>query len=221
MEEKRHWDDVYSRRSPEQASWYQPHLERSLRFIEDAQLSPDAAILDVGGGASTLVDDLLDRGFRDVTVLDVSARAIASAQDRLGARASLVHWLQADITTVRLEERRVDFWHDRAVFHFLVEPEARRRYVAAVRHALRPNGHIMVATFGPGGPEKCSGLDVVRYGPDGLHGEFGPAFQKVSSCSETHTTPWGVEQEFVYCYCRLPGDASPSDARQGRPRDVT
>ena len=203
MPGREHWEDVYRRKDPDPVSWYRPQLERSIEFIDGAGLNARAAIIDVGGGASTLVDDLLDRGYADITVLDLSARAIASARERLGARAARITWLEADITTVALPERRYDFWHDRAVFHFLSDEESRRRYVAAVRRALKPNGHIVVSTFGPAGPERCSGLEVIRYSPDELHAEFGGEFRKVSSATEIHTTPWGSEQQFVYCYCRL------------------
>jgi SAM-dependent methyltransferase len=205
MSEQQHWDAIYGGKAPDEVSWYRPHLERSLRFIEQAGLPKTAAILDVGGGASTLVDDLLERGYLDVSVLDISAGAIQRARDRLGDRAGAVTWLVADITGAELPEHHYDFWHDRAVFHFLREAAARERYVAAVRRALKPNGHIVVATFGPAGPEKCSGLEVVRYTADGVHREFGDQFRKTGSASEIHVTPWGSEQEFVYCYCRLPG----------------
>ena len=202
MTEHEHWEGVYSRKSANQVSWYRPHLERSMAFIEGAGLPRNAAIIDVGGGASTLVDDLLDRGCIDVTVLDISSTAISRAQRRLGSRADAVSWIVADITVVELQEHRYDFWHDRAVFHFL-HREARIRYVAAVRRALKPGGHIVVATFGPQGPEECSGLEVVRYSADELHREFGTSFEKVASSEEVHRTPWGTEQEFVYCYCRM------------------
>ena len=203
MTGRQHWDGVYARKAPDQVSWYRPHLERSLAFIEQAVPDRAARIIDVGGGLSTLVDDLLAAGYRDVTVLDISATAIDRAKERLGARAGEVAWIVGDITTMRLPEHRYDFWHDRAVFHFLTAPGERERYVAAVRQGLRVGGHIVVATFGPEGPEKCSGLDVIRYGPDALHAEFGGSFRKIESCTERHETPWGVEQEFVYCYCRL------------------
>jgi SAM-dependent methyltransferase len=203
MRSREHWEGVYERKQPEQVSWYRPHLEQSLRFIEAAGLGPDAAIIDVGGGASTLVDDLLERGRSDVTVLDVSSRAIDSAKARLGIRGAGVHWLVADITTVDLAPAAYDVWHDRAVFHFLREETERRRYVAAVRRSVKPGGHVLVATFGPEGPTKCSGLDVVRYGADELRAELGADFQEVDSATETHTTPSGIEQQFVYCHCRL------------------
>jgi SAM-dependent methyltransferase len=205
VSEQEHWERIYLGKGPGEVSWYRPHLDRSLRFIEEARLPPAASILDVGGGTSTLVDDLLDRGYADVTVLDLSARAIAQARERLGDRAAGVTWLVGDITAIELPEHRFDFWHDRAVFHFLTEESARRRYVAAVRRALKPNGHVVVATFGPSGPERCSGLPVVRYSAEGIHGQFGSEFRKVGSETELHHTPWGSEQEFVYCYCRMPG----------------
>lgn len=198
-----HWESVYQKKATDQVSWYRPHLDRSLEFMEGARLSPDAAIIDVGGGASTLVDDLVERGFRNVTVLDLSATAIEAAKARLGARAAGVRWIVGDITEVELPARAFDFWHDRAVFHFLRDEEARRRYVSAARRALKPGGHIVVATFGPEGPERCSGLEVVRYDADGLHAEFGGAFEKAGAQVEVHSTPWGSEQQFVYCYCRV------------------
>lgn len=198
-----HWEVVYKNREPGQVSWYRPHLEHSLRFIEEAGLDPDAGIIDVGGGASTLVDDLLARGYRNVSVLDVSSKAMEAAEARLGDRAAAVHWLVADITQAELPPNAYDFWHDRAVFHFLRDEEERRRYVAAVRRSVKPGGHVLVATFGPEGPTRCSGLAVMRYGAEELHAEFGGGFQKVGSLTEMHSTPWGAEQQFVYCYCRL------------------
>ena len=205
MDDKQHWDDIYGKKAPDQVSWYRPHLERSLRFIEEARMPRGAAIIDVGGGTSTLVDDLLERGYSDLTVLDISSKAITNAKERLGLGGTSVAWIEADITSVNLPEHHFDFWHDRAVFHFLLDPVARRRYVATARHAVKPGGHIVLATFGPAGPERCSGLEVMRYRPEEIHAEFGPTFKKVGSSSEIHRTPWGNEQEFVYCYCRLLG----------------
>lgn len=205
MSEQSHWDDVYARKAPDAVSWFRPHLERSLALVDDAGLPRDASIVDIGGGASTLVDDLLDRGFTNVSVLDLSAKALDVARERLGDRASRVRWVVGDATRAPFPDGSVDFWHDRAVFHFLRDEEARGRYVATALRALRPGGRIVVATFGPRGPEKCSGLDVVRYDADGIHGVFGPAFEKLASAEETHVTPWGSSQEFVYCYCRRHG----------------
>jgi SAM-dependent methyltransferase len=203
MSTRNHWEAVYGRKAPDQVSWYQPHLERSLDFIGGSGLNPDAAIVDVGGGPSTLVDDLLVRGYTNLTVLDVSASAIEAAKARLGPKKELVRWLVADVTEVDLGGNLYDFWHDRAVFHFLRDQADRRRYVATVRRTVRPGGHVLVATFGPEGPERCSDLEVVRYDADKLHDEFGSEFRKVDSLTEMHRTPWGTEQQFVYCYCRL------------------
>ena len=202
-EKSEHWEGVYGRKKADEVSWYRAHLEHSIAFIERAGLAPDAAVIDVGGGASTLVDDLLERGHTDLTVLDLSAHAIEVAQQRLGARAAAVKWLVGDVTQLPLPEHAYDFWHDRAVFHFLRDPAERARYVAAVRRALRPGGHIVVATFGPAGPERCSGLEVMRYSADALHAQFGGEFRKVESLTELHATPAGGEQQFVYCYCRM------------------
>lgn len=201
--EQKHWDAVYARKAADQVSWYRPHLEESLRFLAAANIGPTAGIIDVGGGASTFVDDLLDRGYSNVTILDLSASALETAKQRLADRASGVHWVCADVTRTQLPENAYDFWHDRAVFHFLLDRAARSRYVDAVRRSVKPGGHIVVATFGPHGPDQCSGLDVLRFTPEALHAEFGEDFAKISDSTEIHKTPWGSEQEFVYCYCRL------------------
>ena len=205
MSSKEHWDAVYRTKPADRVSWFRPHLERSLAFLEAAKVGLDARVIDVGGGASTLVDDLLERGYRNVTVLDLSQAALDAARARLKERAARVQWICADVTEARLPAGDYDFWHDRAVFHFLRDPAARARYVEAVRRALKPGGHIVVATFGPHGPEKCSGLEVVRFSAEALHDEFGDDFARLADATEMHTTPWGTEQEFVYCYCRLPG----------------
>lgn len=202
---EQHWDSVYKTKAPERVSWFRPHLDRSLQFIEAAGLARDASILDVGGGASTLVDDLLDRGNSNVSVLDLSAEALETSRKRLGERASRVRWIQGDILGASLPEHACDFWHDRAVFHFLTSPADREKYVALARRSLKPGGHIVIATFGPQGPEKCSGLEVVRFTAEGIHAEFGDDFAAVGDSREMHSTPWGSEQEFVYCYCRVPG----------------
>lgn len=201
MDAHDHWEAVYGAKAPQDLSWYRPHLDRSLKFIDQAELPADAAIIDVGGGASTLVDDLVARGYRNITVLDLSEAAIAHARTRLGKSADRVTWMVGDITRVDLPRHRFDFWHDRAVFHFLVEADARGQYVSKVRHALKPGGRIVVATFGPEGPERCSGLPVSRYSSEGIHDPFGDQFTKIGCEGEMHPTPWGTEQEFVYCYC--------------------
>jgi SAM-dependent methyltransferase len=203
MSSRTHWDTVYRTKLADQVSWYRPHLERSLAFVESVAPDRTAAIIDVGGGESTLVDDLVARGYGDVTVLDVAPSAIAGAKARLGPAARRVHWLLADITSVELPVQRYDLWHDRAVFHFLTRAEDRAAYVRQTLRAVRPGGYVVVAAFGPDGPEKCSGLPVVRYDADHLHGEFGGAFRLIDSTVELHRTPAGAIQQFTYCFCRV------------------
>lgn len=193
---------MYSRKKADQVSWFRPHLEQSLSYVRRAALTPASSIIDVGAGASTFVDDLLDAGYSSLTAVDLSETALGIARARLGQRGDAVKWLVGDITDLRLPEQAFDFWHDRAVFHFLRQPEQRALYVDAVRHALKPGGHIVVATFGPHGPVRCSDLDAMRYSADQLHSEFGSGFQKVHELVELHPTPSGKEQEFVYCLCR-------------------
>lgn len=203
MDSKSHWETVYETKGSRQVSWFQPEARLSLELIRRVALDPTAAILDAGGGASTLVDGLLRAGYRAITVLDLSSAALAQARERLGsAAAASVAWREEDILEARLPESAFDVWHDRAVFHFLTEPASRRRYVEQVRRAVRPGGHVLVATFAHDGPAKCSGLEVARYTPEGLHGEFGEEFRLRDSVREEHTTPWGAPQAFVYCLCR-------------------
>ena len=202
VENKAHWDKLYTSKKPTEVSWHQTHLEKSLDLVRAAGVNESARIIDVGGGASTLVDDLLAAGFRHVTVLDIASTAIRNARERLGQRADEVAWLEADITRVELQAHRYDVWHDRAVFHFLTDATDRRRYLETVNHAVKPGGHVIVATFGPHGPLQCSGLDIVRYSPEGLRREFGADYRLVQSVTEDHVTPAGRHQEFIYCYCR-------------------
>jgi 2-polyprenyl-3-methyl-5-hydroxy-6-metoxy-1,4-benzoquinol methylase len=203
MDVKRHWESIYGKKAPDAVSWYRPHLETSLALIGRAAADSSAAIIDVGGGESTLVDDLLARGYQNITILDVSQTAIEVTRKRLGPAADRVHWLAADITTVQLEPVAYDVWHDRAVFHFLTAPEQRIAYVRNVARAVKPGGHVIISTFGPEGPAKCSGLEVMRYDADSLHDEFGRSFRLVESSSELHQTPFGTSQQFLYCYCRI------------------
>lgn len=204
-----HWESVYRTKSPTQLSWYQPEARLSLGLIRRVAADLDAPIIDVGGGASTLVDGLLDAGYRALTVLDLAPKALTLAQQRLGKRAELVTWISADVLTTPLPSDNYAIWHDRAVFHFLTDPRARARYVAQTVRTVRPGGHVIVASFGPEGPSRCSGLEVVRYSPDGLHAEFGSAFRLLDSAREDHHTPDGSVQAFVYCLCRV--------GREGRP----
>ncbi len=201
IDRRQHWETVYHNKAAGDVSWFQQHAASSLRLIEDCA-DQDAQIIDVGGGASVLVDDLLDSGYRNLTVLDLAASALAASRARLGARAQSVEWIAADITRAALPAARYDVWHDRAVFHFLTDPVDRARYVEQVLKSVKPGGHVIIATFGPGGPLQCSGLDVMRYTPDALHAEFGAPFRLLRHETEIHHTPSGQEQEFVYCYCR-------------------
>ena len=200
IDRHQHWEGVYSNKATDQVSWFQPHATSSLRLITGCA-GKDAHIIDVGGGASVLVDDLLDAGYRHLTVLDLAGSALAVSQARLGERAQSVQWVTGDITRAELPAAAYDVWHDRAVFHFLTDPDDRARYVAQVLKCVKPGGHVIVAAFGPGGPLQCSGLDVVRYAPDALHAEFGASFRLLRHETEIHQTPAGKEQEFVYCYC--------------------
>jgi SAM-dependent methyltransferase len=203
METKTHWDKVYTAKQPDQVSWYRRHLDMSLDLITGAVPNLDAQIIDVGGGEATLVDDLFARGYRKLYVLDISETALNVAQARLGRNAGNVYWLCDDVTKYPFEAAQFDVWHDRAVFHFLTDAPTREAYVRQVVHAVKPGGHVIVATFGPEGPTKCSGLDVVRYDADRLHGQFGAAFRLADHRTELHQTPSGAIQQFVYCYCRL------------------
>lgn len=198
---EQHWQHVYETKDSRQVSWFRPHLERSLELIELATGgNRSAAIIDVGGGASTLVDDLVARGYEQVTVLDIAQRALELAQERMGAAAKAVRWISGDVVSSELPEHSFDVWHDRAVFHFLTDAESRSRYVGNVARSLRPDGHAILATFGPEGPMKCSGLEVRRYDAASLLAEFGPAFRLVESSLEMHDTPFGTTQQFVYCH---------------------
>jgi len=201
-EHKSHWEKIYAQKLPTELSWYQGHLQMSLQFIERTGVGKSASIIDVGGGASTLVDDLLDRGFTHLTVLDVSSKAIDLARVRLGSNADKINWIEADITRVSLPQNHYDLWHDRAVFHFLTSAEGRQKYVELVKDSLKPGGHIIIATFAPDGPPRCSGLDVVRYSPDSLLEEFGSDFELIESAREEHLTPSRTKQKFIYCYLR-------------------
>lgn len=202
MQGKSHWENIYKTKDPTQVSWFQQHPELSLQLIKQTGVDKAGQIIDVGGGASTLADDLLADGYEDVTVLDISGAALQIAQQRLGKLASKVTWLEASITEAKLPENFYDVWHDRAVFHFLTRSEDRALYVKAVQLSVKTGGHIIVATFGPEGPLRCSGLQIVRYDADGLHDEFGDSFELVDTTSELHHTPFGTEQKFTYCYCR-------------------
>lgn len=205
MQSKDHWEKVYSTKATDAVSWFQPHADLSLELLKSTGVALNAGIIDVGGGASTLVDDLVAEGYSDLTVLDLSGAALQTARKRLGAQESKVRWIEDDITQVDLPANRYDIWHDRAVFHFLTDPADRAAYVRTVMRSVKPGGHVIVASFAEDGPEQCSGLPVMRYSPGELHDQFGEPFQLLIHCKELHHTPAGAVQAFVYCYCRRVG----------------
>jgi len=199
LDSKGHWEAVYRTKRVDDVSWFQATPSISLELIGRVAPGPSARIIDVGGGASTLVDSLLERGYRDITVLDVSDTALAKVRARLGDDASRVRWLSSDALTVELPDARYDVWHDRAVFHFLIDSVDRDAYMTQVRRAVRPGGHVLIATFAEDGPTTCSGLPVARYSAEALRAEFGGGFEFVESVREQHRTPSGSLQPFVYC----------------------
>jgi nucleoside-diphosphate-sugar epimerase len=201
MGTRAHWDNTYSTKSDTQVSWYQPVPERSLALVTSAAPDHSAAIIDIGGGASRLVDRLVDGGYGDITVLDVSEVALGRARDRLGASAEKVDWIIADIT--RWQPKRTwDVWHDRAVFHFLTDRAAQDAYIAALTNATKVGSAVIMATFALNGPERCSGLPVQRYSAQTLAVRLGPGFSLYADETETHPTPFGTTQEFSYAAFR-------------------
>lgn len=199
---KPHWERVYASRPAEELGWYEPHLQTSFRFIHDLGLAVDASIIDVGGGAATLVDDLLDAGHRSITILDLSGKALSLTKARLGDKTELVTWLEGDITSVDFPQHRYAVWHDRAVFHFITEPSKQRQYRENLLKALKPDGHLIIGTFAPEAPPKCSGLPVQRYSAEQLEETLGGEFALQRHHKELHVTPSGVEQMYLYCHFR-------------------
>lgn len=197
FDRKAHWENVYDKKSPLEVSWYQQEPDLSLALIERSGVGRDAALIDVGGGASVLVDRLLDAGYRHVSVLDISARALDHARSRLGERAQAVQWYEADVTSFA-PPHAFALWHDRAVFHFLTAAEDRRHYVEVLKQAVSTGGQVIIAAFAIGGPEQCSGIDIVQYDRDKLAGELGEAFDCLEEIGEAHHTPAGKVQDFRY-----------------------
>ena len=199
MNNVEHWEEIYATRDVNSVGWYAPHLSTSMKWIDDLKLAADDTIIDVGGGASTLVDDLLASGYRRVTVLDLSSGAIELNKARLGKRSGSVTWLQGDVTKTELLPQHYSLWHDRAVFHFLIEPEKQQGYKNVVLKALKPGGYFMIGTFTTGAPSQCSGLPVQRYTAELLSNTFGKEFELIRHQNEIHLTPSGVEQAYIYC----------------------
>jgi len=199
---KEHWESVYRNKQPTEVSWYQARAELSAQIIKLVVRDHAAPIIDVGGGASVLTSELYAAGYTDLTVLDLAGAALAAARSTLGPNAPRVHWIEADILTADLPPACYEFWHDRAVFHFLTDTSARSAYVRQACHAVRPGGHVLIATFAEDGPTRCSGLDVVRYSPAALAAELGSGLAFVASRREAHQTPSGAVQSFSYSVFR-------------------
>jgi len=197
IDRQAHWQNVYTSKGETEVSWFQDRPAISLEFIAATKVRSDAAIIDIGGGASRLVDALLDAGYSNLTVLDLSEAALAASRERIGPRAASVKWVAADVTTW-LPSEKYDVWHDRAAFHFLTEETDRQAYVDRLKTALRHGGQAIIGTFALDGPERCSGLPVMRYDPAGLATVLGPAFRLLASRVEEHRTPWDASQIFQF-----------------------
>lgn len=200
--DRQHWDGAYQAKAADQVSWYGAHLDVSFQLLVEAGLGPHSRIVDVGGGASTLVDDLLDFGVEAMTVVDLSPASLEIARHRLGARAERVAWLVGDVTRLDLPDEGFDLWHDRAALHFLTEPEAAHAYVRTATRAIAPGGHAVIGGFAADGPERCSGLPVMRRDPVDIASLFADSFSLVDSRREVHSTPAGVHQRFAYALLR-------------------
>ena len=202
MTSKEHWEEVYKKKQPTEVSWYQTHLQKTLELILKTGIGKEASIIDVGGGASTLADDLLAKGFSDLTVLDISSEALNQSKKRLGEKSKAVKWVEADLLKADVPKNTFDLWHDRAVFHFLTQPEERKVYLEVLKQSIKPGGSVIIASFNLEGPPKCSGLEVMRYSPETLAREFGKDFTFITSVNERHKTPFDTLQDFVYCVFR-------------------
>lgn len=198
FDRKNHWENIYETKQLEEVSWYQPIPEASLSFIKEINLPSDAAIIDIGGGDSFLVDNLLKWGYTNVSVLDISEKAIERAQERLGTKAKNVKWIVSDVTAFEPYEK-YDLWHDRAAFHFLTDQNEVARYAEITSRNVNPNGFLFVGTFSENGPKKCSGIDIQQYSEETLSKVFINSFEKIKSFTTDHPTPFGTVQNFVFC----------------------
>jgi ubiquinone/menaquinone biosynthesis C-methylase UbiE len=216
LDTKVHWEQIYSTKSSTDVSWYQRYPSLSLKLIEATGIGKEQGIIDVGGGTSVLVDCLLNKGFIELAVLDISPSALEIAKTRLGTRAEKVEWIEADATEFQ-PPHHFDLWHDRAVFHFLVNEEDRRKYVSVVKRTLVPGGHIIIATFAIDGPNRCSGLDTVQYDMESMSAQLGDEFELLEKLDEEHLTPGNKEQKFTYFMYRRKS----TDARAAREAYIT
>ena len=199
---KSHWENIYSGKSEQEYSWFQPYPRTSIEFIESFGLPKNARIIDIGGGDSRLVDALLQLGYTDITVLDISAAAIEKARKRLGDQAARVKWIVSDVIEFEPAARQYDFWHDRAAFHFLTTEPLIRRYVDLAQRAIRPGGYLVLGTFSPAGPKKCSGLEIRQYSRAAMNVVFSPFFRRIKCKEEAHVTPFQTTQHFLFCSFR-------------------
>ena len=201
MNKEEHWNNIYSTKSLNEVSWYQPIPETSLKLIKNAASTSNSKIIDIGGGDSMLIDNLLEIGFRDLSVLDISSNAIEKAKNRLGLKASTVNFIVSDIIEFETNNQ-FDVWHDRAVFHFLTEEDQIEKYKTLVRSAIKPKGHLIIGTFSENGPDKCSGINISKYSLEELAELFSDDFSLENSFQESHTTPFETEQEFSFVHLR-------------------
>ncbi len=197
MDRKSHWENIYASSSPDETSWFQVEPALSLELITKEKLATAAAIIDVGGGAATLGQRLFDSGYTNLTILDISAIALKQAQEKFGESAAKVQWVEAHVTECN-PPHHYDVWHDRAVFHFLTEAEDRAKYIDIINNALNVGGYLIIAAFAIGGPEKCSGLEIMQYDFDTLTQTLGGGYRLLDQRPEIHTTPDGKEQQFIY-----------------------
>lgn len=195
---QKHWDKVYDTKADNEVSWFQPYPKTSMEFVELFRLPLHANIIDVGGGDSHFVDALLDKGYHNIYVLDISASAIQKAKDRLGERASTVNWIVSDVTEFD-PPVQFDFWHDRAAFHFLTSEEQIYKYVSIAEDAIKKDGYLILGTFSEGGPKKCSGLEIKQYSEVSISARFEIAFDRIKCIAEDHTTPFNTVQNFLFC----------------------
>lgn len=198
FDRKKHWENIYQTKQLNEVSWFQPTPETSLNFFKELNIPTRAKIIDIGGGDSFLVDHLLDLGFEDITVLDISEAALERAKNRLGNRANKVKWVVADAANFKPTEQ-YDFWHDRAAFHFLTNDDEVAKYVKTVGQAIAPNGYLIIGTFSEQGPKKCSGIDIKQYSENSLSQLFYTGFEKLNCFTVEHQTPFNTVQQFVFC----------------------
>jgi len=198
MDNKQHWENVFTTKASNEVSWFQEYPKTSIEFLELFKLPLTANIIDIGGGDSNLVDTLLGKGYKNIWVLDISEAALERAKNRLGEKASLVHWIVTDVTEFE-PPVQYDFWHDRAAFHFLTSNDAINKYVAIAEEAISDKGYLVLGTFSENGPEKCSGLQIQQYNEASMSARFEIAFYKIKCITEDHTTPFNTVQDFLFC----------------------